>query len=87
MATKKKARAKRKSLPRKAARTMNQFATVAQKRVRSLQHEAEVVSSDVGQWVGRKAAFVSKTVKAQPVLMAALASAVGAVGFVLGRRA
>jgi len=91
MAVKKKTRAKRNgrsrsTVSRSATRTMNQFATAARSRVRSLQHEAEAAGSDASAWIGKKALFVRKTVKAQPVLMAGLASAVGVLGWIIGRR-
>ena len=80
MAARKKTRTKRNGSARKATRTLNQFATAARRRTKTLQHEAEVAASDAGEWLGEKATYMRKAMKAQPLLTGAIASALGLLG-------
>jgi hypothetical protein len=59
---------------------LNQFATAARRRTRTLQREAETTAADAGQWFGEKAADLRRTIKAQPLLTGAVASAVALLG-------
>ena len=72
---------------RKTARTMNQFATAAKRRTKTLGRDAEAAVENASEWVGDQASNVGGAIKRNPTLTIAIAMVVGVAGFILGRRA
>lgn len=88
MAVRKKARSKaRKSVRSTAQKTMNQFATAARRRTKTLGRDAEAAVEDATEWVGDQASNAAGAIKRNPTLSITLAAVIGLAGWFLGRRA
>lgn len=87
MAVKRKNGANRaKASRKKTSKTMNQFATAARRKTKSLGRDAETAVENASEWVGDQASSVGAAMRRQPVLTALLATAIGLAGWFAGRR-